>query len=47
MCRRCDSFFDKQQVAQDFHVRHRENVGPIAPDYNIAPTPSSQSSAKP
>jgi putative SOS response-associated peptidase YedK len=32
------SLFDKQQVAEHFHVRHTAyNVGIIAPNYNVAP----------
>jgi putative SOS response-associated peptidase YedK len=38
MCGRYYSLFDKQQVAEHFHV-HRtwDNFEPIAPNYNIAP----------
>jgi putative SOS response-associated peptidase YedK len=32
------SLFDKQQVAEHFHVRRTaDNVGIIAPNYNVAP----------
>ena len=32
------SLFDKQQDAEHFHVRHTaDNVGIIAPNYNVAP----------
>ena len=38
MCGRYYSLFDKQQVAQHFHVRHTaDNVGIIATNYNVAP----------
>ena len=38
MCGRYYSLFDKQQVAEQFHVRHTaDNVGIIAPNYNVAP----------
>jgi putative SOS response-associated peptidase YedK len=38
VCGRYYSLFDKQQVAQHFHVRHTaDNVGIIAPNYNVAP----------
>jgi putative SOS response-associated peptidase YedK len=38
VCGRYYSLFDKQQVAEHFHVRRTaDNVGPIAPNYNIAP----------
>jgi putative SOS response-associated peptidase YedK len=38
MCGRYYSLFDKQQVAEYFHVRRTpDNFGPIAPNYNIAP----------
>src|ERR1700737_401618 len=38
MCRRYYSLFDKQQVAEHFDVRHTaDNVGIIAPNYNVAP----------
>ena len=38
MCGRYYSLFDKQQVAEHFHVRHTaDNVGIIAPNYNVAP----------
>jgi putative SOS response-associated peptidase YedK len=38
MCGRYYSLFDKQQVAEHFHVRRTaDNFGPIAPNYNIAP----------
>jgi putative SOS response-associated peptidase YedK len=38
MCGRYYSLFDKQQVAEHFHVRKtRSDVGIIAPNYNIAP----------
>jgi putative SOS response-associated peptidase YedK len=38
VCGRYYSLFDKQQVAEHFHVRHTaDNVGIIAPNYNVAP----------
>jgi hypothetical protein len=38
MCGRYYSLFDKQQVAEHFHVlRTADNVGIIAPNYNMAP----------
>jgi putative SOS response-associated peptidase YedK len=38
MCGRYYSLFDKQQVAEHFHARPpADNVGPIAPNYNVAP----------
>jgi putative SOS response-associated peptidase YedK len=38
VCGRYYSLFDKQQVAEHFHVRRTaDNVGIIAPDYNVAP----------
>jgi putative SOS response-associated peptidase YedK len=38
MCGRYYSLFDKQQVAERFHVRRTaDNVGIIAPNYNVAP----------
>jgi putative SOS response-associated peptidase YedK len=38
MCGRYYSLFDKQQVADHFHVRRTaDNVGIIAPNYNVAP----------
>jgi putative SOS response-associated peptidase YedK len=38
LCGRYYSLFDKQQVAEHFHVRHTaNNVGIIAPNYNVAP----------
>src|SRR5258708_30212302 len=38
MCGRYYSLFDKQQMAEHFHVRRTgENVGIIAPKYNVAP----------
>jgi putative SOS response-associated peptidase YedK len=38
MCGRYYSLFDKQQVAEHFHVRRTaDNVGIIAPNYNAAP----------
>jgi putative SOS response-associated peptidase YedK len=38
MCGRYYSLFDKQQVAEHFHVRRTaDNVGLIAPNYNVAP----------
>ena len=38
MCGRYHSLFDKQQIAEHFHVRRAsDRVGPIAPNYNIAP----------
>src|SRR5580698_7986108 len=38
MCGRYYSLFDKQQVAEHFHVRHTaDNVGIISPNYNVAP----------
>jgi putative SOS response-associated peptidase YedK len=38
MCGRYYSLFDKQQVAEHFHVlRTADNVGIIAPNYNVAP----------
>jgi putative SOS response-associated peptidase YedK len=38
MCGRYYSLFDKQQVAEHFHVRRTaDNVGIIAPNYNVAP----------
>jgi putative SOS response-associated peptidase YedK len=38
VCGRYYSLFDKQQAAEHFHVRRiAENVGPIAPNYNVAP----------
>jgi putative SOS response-associated peptidase YedK len=38
VCGRYYSLFDKQQVAQHFHVRRTaDNVGIIAPNYNVAP----------
>jgi hypothetical protein len=45
MCGRYYSLFNKQQVAEHFHVRRiSDNVGIIAPNYNITLTPFSQSS---
>jgi hypothetical protein len=36
MCGRYYSLFDKQQVAEHFHVRHTtDNVGIIAPNYTL------------
>jgi putative SOS response-associated peptidase YedK len=41
MCGRYYSLFDKQQVAEHFHVRRTaDNVGIIAPNYNVAPASS-------
>ena len=38
MCGRYYSLFDKQQVAEHFHVRRTaDNVGIIAPNWNVAP----------
>jgi putative SOS response-associated peptidase YedK len=38
MCGRYYSLFDKQQVAEHFHVRRTaDNVGMIAPNHNVAP----------
>ena len=38
MCGRYHSLFDKQQVAEHFHVRRiADNVGIIAPNWNVAP----------
>jgi putative SOS response-associated peptidase YedK len=38
VCGRYYSLFDKQQVAEYFHVRRTaDNVGIIAPNYNMAP----------
>jgi putative SOS response-associated peptidase YedK len=38
MCGRYYSLFDKQQVAEHFDVRRTaDNVGIIAPNYNVAP----------
>src|SRR5258708_4754534 len=38
MCGRYYSLFDKQQVAERFHARPpADHVGPIAPNYNVAP----------
>src|SRR6266851_8888773 len=38
MCGRYYSLFDKQQAAEHFHVRRTaDNVGIIAPNYNVAP----------
>ena len=38
MCGRYYSLFDKQQVAEHFDVRRTaDNVGLIAPNYNVAP----------
>jgi putative SOS response-associated peptidase YedK len=38
MCGRYYSLFDKQQAAEHFHVRRiADNVGIIAPNYNVAP----------
>jgi putative SOS response-associated peptidase YedK len=38
MCGRYYSLFDKQQASEHFHVRRTaDNVGPIAPNYNVAP----------
>jgi hypothetical protein len=38
VCGRYYSLFDKQQVAEHFHVRRTaDNVGIIAPNYNMAP----------
>ena len=38
MCGRYYSLFDKQQIAEYFHVRRTgDNVGIIAPNYNMAP----------
>ena len=38
MCGRYYSLFDKQQMAEHFHVRRTaDNVGIIAPNYNVAP----------
>src|SRR5438067_3174878 len=39
MCGRYYSLFDKQQVAEHFHLRRiADNVGIIAPNYNVAPS---------
>jgi putative SOS response-associated peptidase YedK len=39
VCGRYYSLFDKQQAAEHFHVRCiANNVGPIAPNYNVAPS---------
>jgi putative SOS response-associated peptidase YedK len=38
LCGRYYSLFDKQQVAEHFHVRRTaDDVGIIAPNYNVAP----------
>jgi putative SOS response-associated peptidase YedK len=38
MCGRYYSLFEQQQVAEHFHVRRTaDNVGIIAPNYNVAP----------
>jgi putative SOS response-associated peptidase YedK len=38
MCGRYYSLFDKQQIAEQFHVRRTsDSAGPIAPNYNVAP----------
>jgi len=38
LCGRYYSLFDKQQAAEHFHVRRiADNVGIIAPNYNVAP----------
>jgi hypothetical protein len=38
MCGRYYSIFDKRQVAEHFHVRRSaDNVGIIAPNWNVAP----------
>ena len=38
MCGRYYSLFDKQQIAEHFHVRSTaDNVGIIAPNWNVAP----------
>jgi putative SOS response-associated peptidase YedK len=38
MCGRYYSLFDKQQIAEHFHVRRTaDNVGIIAPNWNVAP----------
>jgi putative SOS response-associated peptidase YedK len=37
MCGRYYSLFDKQQVAEHFHVKRVEIPGPIAPNWNVAP----------
>jgi putative SOS response-associated peptidase YedK len=38
VCGRYYSLFDKQQIAEHFHVRRTgDNVGIIAPNYNAAP----------
>jgi putative SOS response-associated peptidase YedK len=38
MCGRYYSLFDKQQVAEHFHVRRTaDNVGIIVPNWNVAP----------
>jgi hypothetical protein len=38
MCGRCYSLCDGQQIAEHFHVRRTaDNVGIIAPNYNMAP----------
>jgi putative SOS response-associated peptidase YedK len=38
MCGRYYSLFDKQQVAEHFHVRRTaDNVGIVAPNWNVAP----------
>jgi putative SOS response-associated peptidase YedK len=38
MCGRYYSLFDKQQIAEHFHVHQTaDNVGIIAPNYNVAP----------
>jgi hypothetical protein len=38
MCGRYYSRFEKQQIAERFHVRRGlEDVGPIVPNYNVAP----------
>jgi putative SOS response-associated peptidase YedK len=46
VCGRYYSLFDKQQVAEHFHVlRTADNVGIIAPNYNAAPVIPSRSFA--
>ncbi len=38
MCGRYYSLFDKQQAGEHFHVRRTaDNVGPIAPNWNVEP----------
>ena len=47
MCGRYYGLFDKQQIAEHFHVRRTaDSVGIIAPNWNVAPGDHNPSSAE-